>query len=286
MVARVDFPVGSPADFEELRRRFTGLPLRPKLMQGREAGTDISSPGRQSLTLLIGEETAGAMYATDVYLSPGFGAPSHHQPTEDELWYLLEGELDVRVGAQRMKIRAGAFAYIPRDTTHAFRNNAAAPAHLLAWNSPGGHERAFEEMGRLAKQGITAFPDLRDMFHRHGVELHADESHFARNDHAAGPKVVHASSPGAGVRRLLSAEESRGDFEVTEQRVEAGASIERREEASELCLYVLEGNVQLTVGDDTHAASRGAFAFVPRRTMLRAATQGSARLLLWRTPAR
>jgi len=190
MVARLDLAIASTADFAELRRRFAGLPLRPKLMQGREAGTDISSPGRQSLTLLVGEETAGAMYATDVYLSPGFGAPSHHQPTEDELWYLLEGELDVRVGAQRAKIRAGAFAYIPRDTTHAFRNNGTAPARLLAWNSPGGHERAFEEMGRLAKQGINAFPDLRDMFHRHGVELHPDESQSARNDHAAGPKLL------------------------------------------------------------------------------------------------
>ena len=286
MVARVELPITSSADFAELRRRFAGLPLRPKLMPGREAGTDISSPGRQSLTLLIGEETAGAMYATDVYLSPGFGAPSHHQPTEDELWYLLEGELDVRVGAQRANIRAGAFAYIPRDTSHAFRNNGTGPAHLLAWNSPGGHERAFEEMGRLAKQGVTAFPDLRSMFHHHGVELHPDESQFARNDHAAGPKLVHAAETAADARRLLSAEDSPGDFEVTEQRLEAGADLERREEASELCLYVLEGDVRLTLGDEAQQAGRGAFAFVPRRTMLRAATPGCARLLLWRTPAR
>jgi quercetin dioxygenase-like cupin family protein len=286
MVARVELAIASAADFAELRRRFAGLPLRPKLVQGREAGTDISSPGRQSLTLLIGEETAGALYATDVYLSPGFGAPSHHQPTEDELWYLLEGELDVRVGAQRAKIRAGAFAYIPRDTTHAFRNNGAAPARLLAWNSPGGHERAFEEMGRLARQGVTAFPDLRDMFQRHGVELHPDESQSARNDYSAGPKLVAAPAPGAGTRRLLGAEESRGEYEVTDLRIEGGEGLERCEEASELCLFVLEGSVRLTVGDEAQEARRGAFAFVPRRTMLRVANPGPARLLMWRTPAR
>ena len=39
MVARVELPIASSADFAELRRRFTSLPLRPKLMQGREAGT-------------------------------------------------------------------------------------------------------------------------------------------------------------------------------------------------------------------------------------------------------
>jgi glyoxylate utilization-related uncharacterized protein len=121
---------------------------------------------------------------------------------------------------------------------------------------------------------------------RHGVDLHPDESHSARNDHAAGPKVLHAASPGNDTRQLLSSAESRGEFEVTEQRVKAGASIERREEASELCLYVLEGNVHLTVGNEERASSRGAFAFVPRRTMLRVVAADAARLLLWRTPAR
>src|SRR6186713_2328218 len=118
MVARVDMAVDSAADFAVLRQRFRELPARPKVLRTREAGLDISSPGRQSLSLLIGEETAGVLYSTDVYLSPGFGAPPHHQPTEEELWYLVEGELDVRVGTQSATIRAGAFAFIPRDTTH------------------------------------------------------------------------------------------------------------------------------------------------------------------------
>jgi hypothetical protein len=71
MVERVAFTVASPTDFAALRERFTSLPMRPKVLQTRDGGTDISSPGRQSLSLLIGEETAGALYATDVYLSPG-----------------------------------------------------------------------------------------------------------------------------------------------------------------------------------------------------------------------
>ena len=293
MVARLEFPIGSPEDFGELRRRFGALPVRPKLVEGRAAGTDISSPGRQSQTLLIGEETAGALYATDVYLSPGFGAPSHHQPTEEELWYLLEGELDVRVGAQRAKLRAGAFAYIPRDTTHAFKNNGTKLARLLAWNSPGGHERAFEEMGRLAKQGVTAFPDLRKMFHRHGVELHPDENQFARNDHAAGPKLVpdrsHAPDAGwrdADARRLLSGAESRGDYEVFDVRLSADGALARREERRETCLYLFDGKADITVGEEKRSVGSGAFAFVPRGVAYGVSSRdgAAAHFLLWVTP--
>lgn len=295
MIERVPLAVASPADFATLRRRFTSLPMRPKVLQTREGGTDISSPGRQSLSLLIGEETAGALYATDVYLSPGFGAPSHHQPTEEELWYLLEGELDVRVGAKRASLRAGAFAYIPRNTTHAFRNNGSSTARLLAWNSPAGHERAFEEMRRKADQGITAFPDLREMFRLYEVLLHADEAQIAPNDDGAADGARRArivldraeapdvSAHGADARLLLSAEQSGGGFEVTDVRLPRGVALPARREVVDVCVYLLAGAAVLSVDGGEQPAKRGAFAFIPRgHTLGIAAADGQdARFLRW-----
>ncbi len=294
MVARLDFQVASPGDFEELRRRFTSLPMQPKVLQSRDGGTDISSPGRQSLSLLVGEETAGKLYATDVFLMPGFGAPSHHQPTEEELWYLLEGELDVRVGRRRTTIRAGSFAYIPRKTTHAFRNNGSAPARLLAWNSPAGHERAFEAMRAMAARGITAFPDLRDMFRTHEVVMHADENQSADNDERPGPKVVpnraealDISWPGVDARLLLGGAESAGDFDVADIRLEhAGAFPAHVHEQTDKCLYFLTGSADLTVASATQRVGRGAFAFIPRGTRMALSGCGGdpLGLLFWCTP--
>ena len=186
MVARLQFPVDSAEAFAELRRRFLTLPAKPKLLATRDGGIDISSPGRQSLSLLVGEESAGVLYATDVYLSPGFGAPPHHQPTEDELWYLLEGTLDARIGMQTVTLAPGSFAYIPRDTTHTFRNNGTALVRLLAWNAPGGHERAFEAMRDKAEAGITDFPSLREVLGHHGIDLHRDADEVATNDGVGG----------------------------------------------------------------------------------------------------
>jgi quercetin dioxygenase-like cupin family protein len=274
MVARLDFAVGSAADFAQLRRRFSGLPMQPKVLLTREGGTDISSPGRQSLSLLVGEETAGALYVTDVYLSPGFGAPPHHQPTEEELWYLLEGELDVRVAARPARLKPGSFAFIPRNTTHTFKNNGTSLVRLLAWNSPAGHERAFEEMGRKAREGVTAFPQLREIFRAHEIVLHADERESASNDVPGGAlaaKLVAAnahgrpaSKDGVDARILLDRRESGGVFEVGDVRMQPGASLQSREELAETCVYVTRGAGSLAIDGHEQQVGAGAFAFVPR----------------------
>lgn len=293
MVARLDFAVTSPADFAQLRRRFADLPMRPKVLRTRDGGTDISSPGRQSLSLLVGEETAGALYATDVFLSPGFGAPPHHQPTEEELWYLLEGELDVRIGTRSAVIKAGSFAFIPRDTTHAFKNNGKSPVRLLAWNAPAGHERAFEAMRAKAEQGITAFPELRETFRIHEILLHADGQEQARNDAAGGKLVLErtqgrdASRSGADVRVLLDAKESGGLFEVSDILLDRGVTLPLRYGRSDTCLYVVGVAADLTVGGDRQRVGRGAFAFIPRGhpASIAGAGEGRTQFVLWTTPA-
>jgi quercetin dioxygenase-like cupin family protein len=293
MAERLDHAVASPQDFARLRERFTGLSAKPKVLQTREGGIDISSPGRQSLSLLVGEETAGVLYATDVYLSPGFGAPPHHQPTEEELWYLLEGELDVRVGTRAATIKAGSFAFIPRDTTHTFKNNGAAPVRLLAWNAPAGHERAFEAMRAKAAQGITAFPDLQETLRVHEIVLHADAEERARNDARGGKLVLErsqgrdASRKGADVRVLLEGAESGGLFEVSDVRLAHRAELALGEGRSDTCLYVVGGTAALAIGGQRHIVSAGAFAFAPRGEPLRVANlaEQPVQFVAWTTPS-
>ena len=293
MVTRLQMHVGSMAEFAELRRRFLGFPAAPKLLHTREGGIDISSPGRQSLSLLVGEETAGVLYATDVYLSPGFGAPPHHQPTEDELWYVLEGTLDARVGMQTVSLWPGAFAYIPRDTTHAFRNNGTGLVRLLAWNAPGGHERAFEAMRAKADQGITDFPSLREVLGHHGIDLHEDAAEVAPNDQSAtafAPKVVASrtsgrdasTQPGVDSRVLLDKLESNGQYEVRDVVITPGATLRLGDEHSHTCFYVVDGNADVLLDGDQQRVGRGAFGYLPDgHAGTIAAVDAPTRLVSW-----
>jgi mannose-6-phosphate isomerase-like protein (cupin superfamily) len=296
MVTRLKFPVHSAEAFAELRRRFVALPAKPKLLPTREGGIDISSPGRQSLSLLVGEESAGVLYATDVYLSPGFGAPPHHQPTEDELWYLLEGTLDARVGLRSVSLTPGAFAYIPRDTTHTFRNNGSDLVRLLAWNAPGGHERAFEAMRAKAEQGITDFPSLREVMGHHGIDLHRDAAETAAND-VPGAKLSSkvlagrsqgrdASQAGADVRVLLDPAESAGRYEVRDVLLAPRSPPLRLGEArAHACFYVLEGDADVTLDERRHRVGRGAFGYLPAEHAASIAAQGDTpvHVVTWTT---
>jgi len=77
-------------------------------------------------------------------------AGPHYHRERDEFFYVLEGELVLRVGDERHTARAGAFAFIPRETIHGFHNARSASATLLVMHHPAGVERFLEEMQQLA----------------------------------------------------------------------------------------------------------------------------------------
>ncbi|MFC2153593.1 cupin domain-containing protein [Actinomycetota bacterium] len=51
----------------------------------------------------------------------GFGPPLHNHLEEDELFIILEGELALFTGDERIEGAAGAFVYLPRNRPHTFQ---------------------------------------------------------------------------------------------------------------------------------------------------------------------
>lgn len=149
----LEHEVRSSADLQALRERWKDLPRIPKLVQAEECPV-ISQSHNQCVRLaLASEESAGAVQVCYTVLLPGVGAPVHHQPQEDELWFALEGEFVWTVGEETRTVGRGGFAYIPRNTTHAFRNPNGGPAVMFAINIPGGHERGFMAAAKMRAAG-------------------------------------------------------------------------------------------------------------------------------------
>src|SRR5260221_10044388 len=65
--------------------------------------------------------------------SPRLIAPWHVHHKDDEAWYVLEGELRVRMGAEEVAVKAGARAFFSPGTGHTNLNSAreAAPGFLV-----------------------------------------------------------------------------------------------------------------------------------------------------------
>jgi oxalate decarboxylase/phosphoglucose isomerase-like protein (cupin superfamily) len=123
-----------------------------------------------SMTLKVGAGQSGAWSVFEAEVTPGFdvGAHLHHQA--EELFYILDGELDLLAfeprirttgdwrswesasGARVVRGAPGSTMFVPAGCPHAFTNPGSAPARMLFLVSPPGHERYLEEIGELIGQ--------------------------------------------------------------------------------------------------------------------------------------
>jgi mannose-6-phosphate isomerase-like protein (cupin superfamily) len=169
---RVDADIQSLADFFRLRKDFTDHPYVPKIVPASTAAPSIDFPGQQAKVLVSGEESSGQYVLFELILEPGFGAPPHHQPDEDEFWYILEGTFDIQIGTEKARVTTGASAFAPRGCTHSFLNVGDRQGRILSMNSPAGHERFFEAVARLP--GTDDMAARRKVLTDHGTVFHEE----------------------------------------------------------------------------------------------------------------
>ena len=81
----------------------------------------------------------------------GGGPPLHVHRHEDEVFYVLEGEVEFQLGDQRFRAKAGSTAFLPRDIPHTFRNVGRIPSKVLVVIIPARFVGFFDEVHALTK---------------------------------------------------------------------------------------------------------------------------------------
>jgi quercetin dioxygenase-like cupin family protein len=108
-------------------------------------GATVQGPAGGPLTFKArGEQTGGALTAFENVIAPGDGPPLHAHADEDEAWYVLDGALRFRLGAELADAPAGTFVWVPRGTPHCFTNPGDRPTRILVVFTPSGMERFFD----------------------------------------------------------------------------------------------------------------------------------------------
>ena len=115
------------------------------IVLGAGEGKTISVLG-DSYTYKAAKEETGGAYALIEGMVVGDGPPPHIHATEEEAFYVLEGELSVLIGERSMTATAGSFVLVPRGTVHTFSKAGTASAKILIIISPAGFEKFFEEI--------------------------------------------------------------------------------------------------------------------------------------------
>lgn len=140
---------------EKLRKP---VPEPEILYRARGAGETVWLNGDVYTVKVSGAESRGAMTMIEASVPPGGGPPPHTHDTEDEAFYVLDGELEILAAERTYTARGGDFVFIPRGTVHAFRNTGTHHARQLLIFTPGGYEGFFLAAGSSVVAGRPAPP--------------------------------------------------------------------------------------------------------------------------------
>jgi quercetin dioxygenase-like cupin family protein len=101
--------------------------------------------------------TNGKRTLVEVELAAGGGNGLHYHTTYSERFEVLEGELCVQVGKEKLTLKPGESATAPINTLHRFYNATSQPTRFLVELQPGsvGFEQGLQIAYGLAADGMT-----------------------------------------------------------------------------------------------------------------------------------
>ena len=130
--------------------------MRPYALQAGEGRTyryDID------FTVKAGELQPGRGAAVIEYTTrKGEEPPMHTHPAEDEVFYVLKGDLTFRCGDETFDVSDGGFIYLPLGIQHGYTIRNEGEVHLLVITFPvsasegkgwGGFVTDIEQQGEL-----------------------------------------------------------------------------------------------------------------------------------------
>jgi oxalate decarboxylase/phosphoglucose isomerase-like protein (cupin superfamily) len=127
----------------------------------------------------------------EIVLGPGFDVGAHVHGTGEEIFYVIEGQLDVlafeptdravgdwhrwesATGQTFVTGGPGAFMFVPPGVPHAFSNSTDKPVKVFFQSSvPGGHENYFDELMAImeASKGRPDADTVADLRARYDIE--------------------------------------------------------------------------------------------------------------------
>ena len=115
----------------------------------------ITDPSTQTAVRFLGalvrmrassSDTDGAWALLEHEGERGYMSPLHLHEADEETFLVLDGELRVEVGHERLSVGSGGLALLPRGIPHGFVVTSPQ-ARFLTLHTPGGFDRFVAEAG-------------------------------------------------------------------------------------------------------------------------------------------
>ncbi len=144
---------GSSVPADDPNRRLSVIdPDDPKLRH-------VAVVGDTYTILLSGAETAGRYCLIDMSV-PFCGGPGPHRHDFEEMFTLLEGEIEFTFRGAKTVVKAGMTVNIPANAPHFFTNPEKSQARMLCMCSPAGQEEFFMAIGSPVESRTSPAPKM------------------------------------------------------------------------------------------------------------------------------
>lgn len=122
--------------------------------------------GNHQTHKLTGADTGGKLFIWEERVPPQGGPPPHRHLAEDELFYVLGGEITFFSDEGATQAAPGTLVLLPKGCLHTFKNTGDTEALALVMTAPGGFEDYFAAIGTPAVDGENAPPVTPDVVER------------------------------------------------------------------------------------------------------------------------
>jgi quercetin dioxygenase-like cupin family protein len=119
----------------------------------------ISVAGGTYTILVSGEETGGRYSLIDMLVPPRGGPPPHRHDFE-EMFTILDGEIELTFRGEAHRAGVGSTVNVPANAPHSFKNKSDKPARMLCMCTPAGQEEFFMAVGDVVDSRTATPPKL------------------------------------------------------------------------------------------------------------------------------
>jgi mannose-6-phosphate isomerase-like protein (cupin superfamily) len=114
------------------------------LSLGPDEGERLNWLGEPTTLKVTGAETGGHYAIAEVISTPDGFVPLHVHNSEDEAFFIVDGEVDFTVGDRTFSVGPGAFVFGPRGVPHSYKVKTPS-ARIMMMFSPAGFEGFIRE---------------------------------------------------------------------------------------------------------------------------------------------
>ena len=222
---------------------------------------------------LTAAQTEGRYTIQDELWHPGFDVPPHFHKEHAEVFYLMDGQVEWTVGGETHLMSAGDLVYIPANTVHSVHVVGNKDAHMLFIYQPGGYEH-YEDREESYSKEERKKPQISHMLREESDFNLANPQSTLPPQRGQHYFVLHGKGQmfpdlkDESVEVKLTAAQTEGRYTVQDELWHPGFDVPPHfhKEHAEV-FYLMDGQLEWTVGGETHLMSAGDLVYIPANTV-------------------